>query len=78
MVALESGWLVTEFGRQPWIIQGHMRVAEGATTNSGIGIVLFLFLIVYLALTAGLLKMLLKRSETKGIDAGQEGQRVDT
>ena len=22
MIALESGWLVTEFGRQPWIIRG--------------------------------------------------------
>jgi cytochrome d ubiquinol oxidase subunit I len=77
MIALESGWLVTEFGRQPWLIQGHMRVSEGVTANSGIGVVLLLFLIVYLALTAGLLKMLLKPSEHTGPGAGQEGERVD-
>jgi cytochrome d ubiquinol oxidase subunit I len=27
MIALESGWLVTEFGRQRWIARGQMRVA---------------------------------------------------
>jgi len=28
MIALESGWLVTEFGRQPWIPRGQMLVAH--------------------------------------------------
>jgi cytochrome d ubiquinol oxidase subunit I len=58
MVALESGWLVTEFGRQPWIVTGYMRVAEGATPREGIGMVLFIFLLVYFVLTVGLLKLL--------------------
>ncbi|OGT97645.1 MAG: cytochrome BD ubiquinol oxidase subunit I [Geobacteraceae bacterium GWB2_52_12] len=78
MIALESGWLVTEFGRQPWIIQGHMRVSEGATTNPGIAIVFFVFLVVYVVLTTGLLKMLLWPSQGKReIRASQEGQNVD-
>jgi len=30
-VALESGWMVTELGRQPWIIQGIMRTSAAVT-----------------------------------------------
>jgi cytochrome bd ubiquinol oxidase subunit I len=76
MIALQSGWMVTEFGRQPWIIQGVMKVSEGVTPNEGIGIVLLIFITVYVALSAGLLKMLL-RGAPEGISASQEGRRVD-
>ena len=31
MVALESGWIVTEVGRQPWIVYGLMRTEEAVT-----------------------------------------------
>jgi len=61
MIALESGWLVTEFGRQPWAVMNHMRVAQGATPAPGIALVFFLFLAVYLLLSVGLLKTLLRR-----------------
>lgn len=62
MIALESGWLVTEFGRQPWIIRDLMRVSEGATLQTGIGLILITFVVIYLLLTAGLLKLLLRPS----------------
>jgi cytochrome bd ubiquinol oxidase subunit I len=77
MIALECGWLVTEFGRQPWIAQGHMRVADGVTQQSGIGLVLFAFLAVYLALTAGLLKLLWRPVAGEGIDPPEGGRHVD-
>ncbi|MBT1071419.1 cytochrome ubiquinol oxidase subunit I [Pelotalea chapellei] len=78
LIALESGWLVTEFGRQPWVITGHMRVTEGVTTNPGMGLVFLVFLLVYIVLTAGLLKMLLwPSSGKKEVRAAQEGQNVD-
>lgn len=60
LIALESGWLVTEFGRQPWIIMGVMKVTEGATPSPGIGMVFLIFAVVYILLTAGLLKMLIR------------------
>jgi len=60
LVALQSGWMVTEFGRQPWVVVGYLRVSEGVTTQSGIPEAFFLFLLVYLALTAGLLWLLLR------------------
>jgi len=78
MIALESGWLVTEFGRQPWIARDHMRVAEGVTTQAGIGLVLFTFLAVYLALTAGLLWLLLRPAGARtGADTTAEARHVD-
>jgi cytochrome bd ubiquinol oxidase subunit I len=60
LIALESGWLVTEFGRQPWIARGEMLVSQGVTTQTGITLVLLTFLALYLVLTAGLLKLLLQ------------------
>ena len=35
-IALESGWVVTEVGRQPWIVYGVMRTTDAVTTRGGI------------------------------------------
>jgi cytochrome bd ubiquinol oxidase subunit I len=67
--ALECGWLVTECGRQPWIVQGHMRVAEGVTPNSGIGLVSITFMAVYILLTIGLLRLLPRPTDDNGNEA---------
>ena len=79
IIALESGWLVTEFGRQPWIVRGHMLVAEGVTPQTGIGLVLISFLVVYLGLTAGLLKLLMWMTLTEeGNGTSRGDHHVDT
>jgi cytochrome bd ubiquinol oxidase subunit I len=62
LIALETGWMTTEFGRQPWIAQAYMRVAQAVTPRQGIGLILLVFLLVSLALTAGLFLLLLRRS----------------
>jgi cytochrome bd ubiquinol oxidase subunit I len=36
VVALEAGWIVTEVGRQPWIVQGYMRTSEAVTQAPGV------------------------------------------
>ena len=38
IVALECGWIVTEVGRQPWVVYGVMRTEEAVTGASGIWI----------------------------------------
>jgi cytochrome d ubiquinol oxidase subunit I len=47
IVAMISGWIVTEVGRQPWIVQGYMKTTEAVTNASGIwfsfGAVLLLY-----------------------------------
>ncbi|MGG3455580.1 MULTISPECIES: cytochrome ubiquinol oxidase subunit I [Paenibacillus] len=50
MVAIELGWMFAEFGRQPWIIRGYMKVGEAATTSESVGPMLLLFAVLYLVL----------------------------
>ena len=53
-IAVLAGWYVTEIGRQPWIVQGLVRVEEVAAAH-GDGIVLstlILYLSLYLFLLA--------------------------
>jgi cytochrome d ubiquinol oxidase subunit I len=52
MVAVESGWGVTEFGRQPWVVRGVMRTSEAVTPVGGLLYPLIFFTLVYLALGA--------------------------
>jgi cytochrome bd ubiquinol oxidase subunit I len=49
-VALESGWIVTEVGRQPWIIYGIMRTEEAVTPMHGLIVPFAAFSIVYIFL----------------------------
>ncbi|HEY3226750.1 MAG TPA: cytochrome ubiquinol oxidase subunit I [Planctomycetota bacterium] len=50
-VALEAGWVVTEVGRQPWIVQGIMRTRDAVTDAPGVGWVFLVALAIYSALT---------------------------
>jgi cytochrome d ubiquinol oxidase subunit I len=59
-LAIEAGWFVTEFGRQPWIIYQVMRTADGATLREGIAWILMLFALIYVALAAGLALLLFR------------------
>jgi cytochrome bd ubiquinol oxidase subunit I len=52
LVALESGWLVTEWGRQPWIVRGHMRTADAVTPFAPLWPPFLTFTVVYLLLGA--------------------------
>ena len=36
IVAMECGWIVTEVGRQPWIVHGFMRTEEAVTGAEGL------------------------------------------
>jgi cytochrome d ubiquinol oxidase subunit I len=50
LVALESGWMVTEIGRQPWIVYNYMRTIDAATSRTGIWVWLAVIVGVYLVL----------------------------
>lgn len=51
-IAVEAGWIVTEVGRQPWIIYGIMRTADAVTPMPGIVYSFFLFTAVFVSLAA--------------------------
>ncbi|HEY7151820.1 MAG TPA: cytochrome ubiquinol oxidase subunit I [Solirubrobacterales bacterium] len=50
VLTLESGWMVTEIGRQPFIVHGFMRTAEAVTPAKGIWWVFGLTVAIYVAL----------------------------
>jgi cytochrome bd ubiquinol oxidase subunit I len=50
VIAMEAGWIVTEVGRQPWIVYGIMKVEDAATANTGVWITFILVLILYAGL----------------------------
>jgi cytochrome d ubiquinol oxidase subunit I len=53
-IALEAGWIVTEVGRQPWMIYGIMRTEDGVTPVGEVPYTLFGFSLLYLALGSAL------------------------
>ncbi len=59
-IAVEAGWMVTELGRQPWIIYGIMRTEDALTPMPGLWLPFTLFFTMYLLLTV-LLVFLMKR-----------------
>ena len=50
VVALWCGWIVTEVGRQPWIVNGYMRTADAVTPAKGIWWVFGVTMALYAAL----------------------------
>jgi cytochrome d ubiquinol oxidase subunit I len=50
-VGIEAGWIVTEVGRQPWIIYGIMKTKDAVTPMPGLVYPMALFTGVYLLLT---------------------------
>jgi cytochrome d ubiquinol oxidase subunit I len=51
VIAMEAGWVTTEVGRQPWIVQDILRVRDAVTPNSGIWITFTITVLLYATLT---------------------------
>jgi cytochrome bd ubiquinol oxidase subunit I len=74
IVALWCGWIVTEVGRQPWIVQGYMRTSEAVTDAKGIWFSFGLVLLVYAAL--GTIAILVLRSMSRRWREGGESEEA--
>ena len=57
-VGIEAGWVVTEVGRQPWIVQGLLRTADAVTPVSNLTVPLVGFTLLYLVLFAVVVRLL--------------------
>jgi cytochrome d ubiquinol oxidase subunit I len=74
VIALECGWIVTEVGRQPWIVNGFMRTEDAVTPAQGIWFVFALTMALYVTLavvTIVVLRGLSRRWRTDRIAAGE-------
>lgn len=80
-VAIQAGWVVTEVGRQPWVIYGIMRTADAVTPMPGLVVPFTVFTLLYVFLAV--IVVVLMRRQVVGSryfdeipdpdDAGREG-----
>jgi cytochrome d ubiquinol oxidase subunit I len=50
ILAMEAGWVVSEVGRQPWIVYNLMKVEDAATGNTGVWVTFILVVALYVGL----------------------------
>jgi cytochrome d ubiquinol oxidase subunit I len=65
VVAMEAGWIVTEVGRQPWIVYGIMRTADAVSPAPGLYLGFYAVVGIYVVLTA-LTVFVLRRLALRG------------
>jgi cytochrome d ubiquinol oxidase subunit I len=53
LVALITGWIVTEVGRQPWVVYQFMRTSQAVTGAGGIPVGYATLVVVYVAVAGG-------------------------
>jgi cytochrome d ubiquinol oxidase subunit I len=63
IVALECGWIVTEVGRQPWIVYEVMRTEDAVTQAGGVKVTFAVVVVLYAAL--GTATVLVLRAMTR-------------
>jgi cytochrome d ubiquinol oxidase subunit I len=75
VVALEAGWVVTEVGRQPWIVYEVMRTSDAVTGAGGLWFVLGLAVLLYAGIGTVAVVALrrIARREEPGGDVGEGG-----
>jgi cytochrome bd ubiquinol oxidase subunit I len=58
LMTLEAGWIVTEVGRQPWIVYEHMRTSDAVTGASGVWVTFSIVVVLYALLGAATIVVL--------------------
>jgi cytochrome bd ubiquinol oxidase subunit I len=58
-LAIEFGWMVTELGRQPWVIYGYLRTKDAVTTAPWLDYSFLVFSLIYVLLAVTLVWLLL-------------------
>lgn len=76
ILALWSGWIVTEVGRQPWIVNGYMKTSEAVTDANGIWGAFIFTLLLYTAI--GTIAVLVLRRMSRRWREGGEGAAEDS
>jgi cytochrome d ubiquinol oxidase subunit I len=67
---MEAGWVVSEVGRQPWIVYNLMRVEDAATANTAVWVTFILVTVLYAGLavtTILILRTMSRRFRRRGV-----------
>ena len=76
-----AGWLLTENGRQPWIVQGLMKTINAnspSVTSTDIWISLIAFVLIYIALGAADLVLMLRYARKELDPRGRRARRTQS
>jgi cytochrome d ubiquinol oxidase subunit I len=69
---VEAGWVVTELGRQPWVIHKVMRTSDAVTPVGGLALPFAFFTLIYLALGVFAVRLLRRElAESPFFTAGE-------
>jgi cytochrome d ubiquinol oxidase subunit I len=75
-----AGWTVTEVGRQPWVVYGHLRTADAVTpslTTADVALSLSAYVVAYIVIFGGGL-WLLRAMVRKGPAVAAAEERQDS
>ena len=75
MITMEAGWVVSEVGRQPWIVYEKMKVEDAATGNTGIWITFIGVVLLYVGL--GVTTILVLRQMSRRFREGDPAGAAD-
>jgi cytochrome bd ubiquinol oxidase subunit I len=73
VVAMEAGWVVTEVGRQPWVVYRVLRTSQAVTTAAGVPGTLVATLAIYAVLTVAtfsILRAMKRRWDSRAAGTG--------
>jgi cytochrome d ubiquinol oxidase subunit I len=76
IAALEAGWIVTEVGRQPWTVVGHLLTRDAVTKTGNIWLLFTATLALYAAVGAAtlyVLRLMTRRWREQGAGDGDAG-----
>jgi len=77
VVAMEAGWIVTEVGRQPWIVYLILRTTDAVTHAAGVEATFVAVVGLYAALGIGLLVALVGLARRWAAQDAAAGERAD-
>jgi cytochrome bd ubiquinol oxidase subunit I len=78
VAAMEAGWVVTEVGRQPWIVYHVLLVSNAVTPAGGVPVTLGVILVLYAILTVISIgvPMIMSRRWRRETPAEEEAEQV--
>lgn len=78
VAAMEAGWVVTEVGRQPWIVYRVLLVNNAVTPAGGVSVTLVVILVLYAILTLVSIgvPMIMSRRWRRGTPAEEDAEQV--
>ena len=73
LAALETGWITTEVGRQPWIVYGLLRTTDAVSPAPGLFLGFYAVVAIYAVLTVVTVYVLRRLAVTHNVPAPYEG-----